>query len=392
MENIELIKLILTRCADVNLTPMLWGRHGIGKSMITREVFETLGYEVIDLRLGQLEVGDLIGMPAQEYYCPKCQTKYGFGVKTAYCPMCEQQEQARIPIIGKTVWLAPSWFPSNGEKRCIFFDEFNRGRLDVQQAAFQIVLDRRIHTHKIPDDCAIVCACNPPSTDAGTGQEYNVEEIDPALLDRFVNMKFTLTTPNWLKWARGYGIMQDIIDFIAVEEKFLGNDAIDIPVEITPSPRSYEFLHKLLSGDTIPKKHWAEVAETVIGPTAAISFIQSLKTDLDKPIKAAEIFNSFPKIKDRVVSQVEAGEGNTRFDLLRITLDEINQCLAGGKSSKYTEKNLTNLGDFFVLLPEDLAFSVLKDLALNNDMNERLLLKRDDLFNILKHARKGDIG
>ena len=74
------------------------------------------------------------------------------------------------------------------------------------------------------------------------------------------------------------------------------------------------------------------------------------------------------------------------------TLCGINQCLAGGKSSKYTEKNLTNLGDFFMLLPEDLAFSVLKDLALNNDMNERLLLKRDDLFAILKHARKGDIG
>lgn len=389
MENIELMTMILTRCGEVHLTPMMWGRHGIGKSMITRAVFEAQGYEVIDLRLGQLEVGDLIGMPAQEYYCPKCSTKYGFGVKFAYCPLCET-EQSKIPIVGRTIWLPPSWFPSNGEKRCIFFDEFNRGRLDVQQAAFQIVLDRRIHTHKIPDNCVIVCACNPPTSVEGL--EYNVEEIDPALLDRFVNMKFTLTTNNWLKWAREYGIMQDIVDFIATEEKFLGNDAIDIPVEITPSPRSYEFLHKLLGDDAIPRKYWTEVAETVIGPTAAIAFIQSLKTDLDKPLKAAEIFNNFPKIRDRVVQQVEAGEGNTRFDLLRITLDEINQCLEGGKSTKYTEKNLKYLGDFFMLLPQDLAFSVLKDLALNNDMNERLLLKRDDLFAILKTARKGDIG
>lgn len=392
MENIELVQMILKRCSEVGLTPMMWGKHGIGKSMITREVFEKLGYEVIDLRLGQLEVGDLIGMPAQEYYCPKCRTKYGFGVKSVYCPMCEQQDQAKIPIIGRTIWLPPSWFPSQGEKRCIFFDEFNRGRLDVQQAAFQIVLDRRIHTHKIPDSCAIVCACNPPSTDAGTGQEYNVEEIDPALLDRFVNMKFTLTTDNWLKWARGYGIMQDIIDFIAVDTKFLGNDAIDIPIEITPTPRSYEFLHKLLSGNTIPRKNWMEVAETVIGPTASIAFIGSLKTDLDKPIKAAEVFNRFPKIRDRVLAQVEAGDGEVRFDLLKITLDEINQCLEKDKSKKYNEKQLKNLGDFFIMLPEDLAFSVLKDLALNNDMNERLLLKRDDLFSILKHARKGDIG
>jgi len=392
VENIELVQLILKRCAEVRLTPLLWGKHGIGKSQIVRQLFEEMGYEVIDLRLGQLEVGDLIGMPAQEYYCPNCETKYGFQARFAYCPQCEQKGEGKIPILGRTVWLPPSWFPQQGEKRCIFFDEFNRGRLDVQQAAFQIVLDRRIHTHKIPDNCVLICACNPPSSDAGTGQEYNVEEIDPALLDRFVHIKFTLTNQNWLKWARDYGVMQEIIDFIATEEKFLGNEAIDIPIDVTPSPRSYEFLHKLLSGNTIPRRYWTEVAETVIGPTAAIQFIQSLKTEYDKPIKAHEIFNNFEKIKDKVMAQVEAGEGNTRFDLLSVTLDEIRQCLDGDKSKKYNEKQLNNLADFFLLLPQDLAFSVLKDLALNNDINDRLLLNRDDLFAILKTARKGDIG
>jgi hypothetical protein len=43
------------------------------------------------------------------------------------------------------------------------------------------------------------------------------------------------------------------------------------------------------------------------------------------------------------------------------------------------------------MLPQDLAFSALKDLSGNNDVNERLLLKRDDLFKILKSARKNDI-
>jgi len=392
MENIKLLSQILERCAEVGLTPMLWGKHGIGKSAITRQVHEAMGYQVIDLRLGQLEVGDLIGMPAQEYYCPKCGTGFGFGVKFSNCPMCAK-DGAEIPIVGRTVWLPPSWFPQHGEKRCIFFDEFNRGRLDVQQAAFQIVLDRRIHTHKLPDDCQIVCACNPPTTDEGTGLDYNVEEIDPALLDRFVNMKFTLTTENWLRWAREDGkLHQDVIDFIATETKFLGNDAIDIPVEVTPSPRSYEFLSKLISADTIPKKNWMDVACCVIGETAAIAFVQSLKTDLDKPIKASEIFNNYAKIQDRLIAQVEAGEGNTRFDLLRITVDEIKDCLDGEKAAKYTDKQLKNLGDFFMLLPEDLAFSVLKDLALNNSINERLLLQRDDLFAILRKARKGDIG
>jgi len=394
MENIKLLELVLKRCVDVHLTPFLWGKHGIAKSAIIRQSFEKAGYEVIDLRLGQLEVGDLIGMPAQEYFCPKCQTKFGFAVRSAFCPMCEQ-EGAKIPISGRTVWLPPSWFPQNGEKRLIFFDELNRGRLDVQQAAFQIVLDRRIHVHKIPDNCGIICAGNPPSTDAGTGVEYNVEEIDPALLNRFVNIKWTLTTDNWLKWARESAINQDIIDFIATDSKFLGNEAIDIPVEIKPTPRSYEFLSKLIGNEPktslIPRQHWGEVADAVIGPSASIAFVQSLKTEIDKPIKAAEIFKSFDKIRDKVAAQVESGKGNTRFDLLRVTLDEIAQCLADGKSKKYTEKELNNMGDFFIMLPQDLSFSALKDLSSNNDVNERLFLHRDDLFKILKSARKGDI-
>lgn len=390
MENIKLLQTLLRRCVDVRLTPFLWGKHGIAKSAIIRSFFEDEGYEVIDLRLGQLEVGDLIGMPAQEYFCPKCDTKFGFAVRSAFCPICET-DGAKIPISGRTVWLPPSWFPVNGEKRIIFFDEMNRGRLDVQQAAFQIVLDRRIHVHKIPDNVGIICAGNPPSTDSGTGQEYNVEEIDPALLNRFVNVKWTLTTDNWLKWARENKIMQDIIDFIATDTKFLGNEVIDIPVEIRPTPRSYEFLSKLLSGRVIPPKDWGEVADAVIGPAASIAFITSLRTEIDKPIKALEIFNNFEKVRERVAAQVESGSGNTRFDLLRVTLDEIGQALSEAKSKKVTDKQLNNLGDFFVMLPQDLAFSALKDLSGNSDVNERLLLKRDDLFNILKSARKTDI-
>jgi hypothetical protein len=388
MENLELITLLLKQCAKKGLTPMLWGRHGIGKSMIIRSLFEKLGYEVFDLRLGQMEAGDLVGMPAQEYYCPSCQTKYGFAARFAYCPMCEQKG-SKIPICGQTVWLPPSWFPQHGEKRVIFFDEFNRGRLDVMQAAFQIVLDRRVHTHKFPEGTVVICACNPPSTDAGTGQEYNVEEIDPALLDRFVNIKFTLTTDNWLRWARENNIMQDIVDFIATEPKFLGNDAIDIPIEISPSPRSYEFLSKVLADGEIPTKYWVDVAETIIGSPAAIAFVQSIKTDIDKPIKAKEIFDNFAKVLPKLEAQCNPDK--TRFDLLRLTLDECEACLEGDKSKKYTAKQLNNFADFMLRIPQDLSFSVLKKLAGNNDINERLLLHRDDLFKILKSARKGDV-
>lgn len=386
MEDISLLELILTNCVDRKLTPMVWGKHGIGKSMIIRSIFEKLGYEVIDLRLGQLEVGDLIGVPAQEYYCPVCETKFGFSTRESYCPICAQ-ESKKIPISGRTVWLAPSWFPQNGEKRLIFFDELNRGRLDVQQATFQIVLDRRIHTHKIPDNCGVVCACNP------SGGDYFVEELDPALLDRFVNIKWNLDTRQWIRWARENNILNEIIEFIQTDAKHLGNEHIKMEIPISASPRSYEFLSKLLAG--IPKKHsyWSEIATCIIGEAAAIAFMQSLKEEVEKPVKATEIFNNWEKVKKRITQQVDAGEGDVRHDLLKETFDDVYDALKDGRSKKLSDEQLLNVGHFLLLIPEDLSFSALKDLAPMPDINDRLLQTTlgKPLFEILKKARKEDM-
>lgn len=384
MEDLGTLERILKAAVDVKLTPLLWGRHGIGKSAIIRSMFEAEGYEVIDLRLGQLEVGDLVGIPAQEFYCPMCETKFGISIKETYCPICAA-EGNQVPIAGQTVWLPPSWFPQNGEKRLIFFDELNRGRLDVQQATFQIVLDRRIHTHKVPDNCGIICACNP------SGGDYIVEELDPALLDRFINVKWTLTTRQWLRWARDKGaIMPEIVDFINTDDKYLGNQAVQIPIDVQPSPRSYEFLSKMLSA--LPKNHkiWTDVAVCILGEHAALSFMQSLKEDVEKPIKAEEIFLNWAKVKPKVKKQSASAEkGDTRHDLLRATIDELYDMVKDGKSSHYTIEQYANVAEFLLMIPKDLSFSALKDLSPLPEIHEKLLMQKagEALFDILKEAR-----
>lgn len=384
-----MLEFILDRCVTERITPLIWGKHGIGKSMIVRDFFEKRGYEVIDLRLGQLEVGDLIGIPAQEFYCPVCEAKFGFSTKEAYCPICFANNSSKIPIAGRTVWLAPSWFPQNGEKRLLFFDELNRGRLDVQQATFQIVLDRRIHTHKIPDNCGIICACNP------SGGDYYVEELDPALLDRFVNIKWNLSTRQWLSWARDNKIAPEIISFIQTDTKQLGNEHIKMEIPVSPSPRSYEFLSKILKG--VPKQgnYWSEIATCIIGESAALAFVQSLKEDIEKPVKAVEIFKHWDRVKKRVKEQAVAKEDEGgRYDLLKATFEEVYDALKDGKSKKLSDEELLNVGRFLLEIPEDLAFSALKDLAPITDINDRLLMNPDigtKLFVILKKARENDM-
>lgn len=379
--DISLFQQLLLRCGAIRRTPLIIGKHGVGKSAIIRATFEAKGYEVVDLRLGQMESGDLIGSPDREYYCPRCGTTYGQG-GTQFCQM-DTCVSKKIKLVGHTVWLAPSWFPTPDKPKVVlFFDELNRGRQDVLQSVFQVVLDRKLHTHQLPPETVVIAAGNP------SGGDYNVEELDPALLDRFVVIKWNLKDKEWLTWARHEEhIIPEIIDFIGTDSKYLGNDPIDMKMDVTPSPRAYEMLSDLLrqTGEfKIERPYWGEVAGMLIGEAPAMAFVASLKTDIEKPVKAKEILEKFTDAtKKKVTAQAE----KSRIDLLKVTLDELTQVLAES-SSKYTPEQLGNVGDFLKMIQEDLAFVALKDFARNADVNERLLLKRPDLFAMLMKSRQ----
>lgn len=61
----------------------------------------------------------------------------------------------------------------------IFFDEFNRADPKVHNAVLEIIQFGSINGEKLPHLKAVWAAMNPP------GKDYNVEDLDPALIDRF---------------------------------------------------------------------------------------------------------------------------------------------------------------------------------------------------------------
>lgn len=48
---------------DPNISILIRGRHGIGKSDLVRKISEVLNLPVIDRRIGQMTEGDAIGLP-----------------------------------------------------------------------------------------------------------------------------------------------------------------------------------------------------------------------------------------------------------------------------------------------------------------------------------------
>ena len=153
------MKAALPFLFKANVPTLIHGRHGVGKSQGIFQVSQELqyvhptkgktSYDFIDLRLGNMEVGDLLGLADFE----------------------EDENGNKIA----TKFMRPSWLPTDPDScGILFLDEINRARRDVLQAAFQLVLDKKIHEYELPKGWVVVGACN-PNTD-----EYIVTDIGDA--------------------------------------------------------------------------------------------------------------------------------------------------------------------------------------------------------------------
>ena len=204
---------------------LLKGIHGIGKSQIIEDHYSKKGYRMVTLFLGQMaDAGDLIGLPDRE-----------FNEETGYT---------------HTVFRPPFWWPkSEGEKFILFLDELNRGKPEVMQCIMDMVLHRKLMGKKLPDGCMIVSAMNPLSDDG----YYQVDELDPALLDRFNVYDFNPTHEEWLNWAMKTKINKNVIGFVATNVDLLdpitdsksGKKSNDIQ----PSRRSWHKVSDILNAD-----------------------------------------------------------------------------------------------------------------------------------------------
>ena len=181
MSNISLNITELKQVLDI--TPaehniMLVGVHGIGKSEILTDYFQSQGMPVVALFLGQMsDPGDIIGLPHKDE-------------KT-----------------GKTDFLPPYWFPVDGKPIVLFLDELNRARPEILQTIMDLALNRQLAGKKLPEGSRIIAAVN-------EGERYQLTDLDPALVSRFNIVNFRPSVEEWLLWAKKNGLDNRVIEFI----------------------------------------------------------------------------------------------------------------------------------------------------------------------------------
>ncbi len=249
---------------------MLVGKHGIGKSKILSDYFAAQKMKITTLFLGQMsDPGDLIGLP-------------------------HKNEKT-----GKTDFMPPYWFPIDNKPIVLFLDELNRARPEILQTVMDLTLNKTLAGKELPKGSRIISAVN-------DGEEYQLTDLDPALVSRFNIYHFTPTVAEWLLWATKKGINRRIIEFIEDNPTYLDTVIIEEGLEKSTDRRAWERVSDILRNIDLNKLQTKKILAGVIGVESASKFVESF-SDI-KLISANELMKNvkkyLPKLNNYDITEI----------------------------------------------------------------------------------------
>jgi hypothetical protein len=278
---------------------MLVGKHGIGKSEILTGYFNSKGMKVVTLFLGQMaDPGDIIGIPSKV-----------------------EQLDAAGKATSRTDFTPPYWFPQDSQPIVLFLDELNRARPEILQTVMDLTLNRKLAGKALPEGSHVISAVN-------EGEEYQLTDLDPALVSRFNIYEFKPTVEEWLNWAAGEGLDERVINFIQDNPTWLDGNSDNKEykgLEKSADRRAWKHVSDvMLKVDTIKDIHKRTIAG-IVGVGAAAAFIQSamqhnaitgkdLLLKYDKTMKTVEKYqlHEFAILNESVFRFLENAKLNKR--------------------------------------------------------------------------------
>ncbi len=290
---------------------MLMGKHGIGKSQILEKFYSAKGFKVVSLFLGQMsDPGDLIGIP-------------------------HKNEKT-----GHTEFMPPYWFPTDNTPVVLFLDELNRARPEVLQTIMDLALNRKLAGRSLPAGSRIISAVN-------NGEEYQLTDLDPALVSRFNIYEFVPSVQDWLLWANKNGIDERITTYISANPKALDNhvSAEDLDnLEKTPDRRGWARVSEIICDKPELKQSHKSMIAGIVGAVAANRFFEFL--DHNHLLTAKELLLGSFETNRKKLESYKTPQLATINDAIFVYLE----------SNKYTDSDKTlmaaNLASYYDYLEQ----------------------------------------
>lgn len=208
---------MVTLAIKAGLVPYLKGSPGTGKSQVVHQIADAWNLQLIDLRLTQCDPTDLAGFPTVS------------GGKADYVPMKHFPIEGDPLPPGKSGWL-------------LFLDEASSAPNAIQAAAYKLVLDRMVGSHRLHKNVAMVLAGN-LETDGAI-----VYPMSTALQSRLIHLELVIDAKEWDEWASTKGkIHHHVTSYIKFKPGQMYTFTPDHTDCTYACPRTWEMASKLLT-------------------------------------------------------------------------------------------------------------------------------------------------
>lgn len=283
------------------------GPPGIGKSAIVDQACSILGIKKKDIRLSYWDTVDLVGYPMPN------------------------KDKKQVEVFTSALFedITPDW------KGIILFDELSGADKNMQQAAYQLFLDRQVNGWKVPEGAMVVAAGNEEDDFA----VFN--PISSALISRMrlVHVKCDPTT--WLAWAVTADVHPAILSYIFKNPGSLFISPVEESVPF-PNPRSWVDLGEILklADDTsIPQQdRLTEEELEILGPGKIgyglwneFKLLYDVLSKLEDPEKYLSLEKKLPPFEDplyyfAVLQTVRTAFTTKKYDkLFRLVKTELDR-------------------------------------------------------------------
>lgn len=340
---------LLTNDYNLAVTPLLSGKHGIGKSQVAKSIAKDLDGICITIEGGTLKEGEITGIPYQ-HRNENGEVEFRF-LPYYVVDRIQKAEKLINRKLANDESLKTLLEGNENKYSCndlsfeekielieskkvkpvvLFFDEINRTDNAVFRELMNIILTRTVNGYKFPWWVFIIAAMNPSTQNS----IYTTNEMDPAQLDRFIKIKVYEDADEWINYALETEVDKTLIEFIANNQKCLSKDSRELEDEElpTPSPRGWNMVDLVIKGkDKLDKFFTKEelskkdkdirmIMTSKVGSEATTMYYSSLK-DNSKIVLAKDILNFKidgidEKIQETIKKQSSAKISITNNDLI----------------------------------------------------------------------------
>jgi len=398
--NVKELKTVISHIINTNkniqtkgITPIalnVVGPAGLGKTSTIQQTALDMGFKkenIVKLSLSTLdEIGDLIGIPVEEYKMIKKVKKEGqpdevkeLWVKEA---AINSYSKAGYVVTNKSrmAYSTPEWIEGKTGPGVLILDDYTRASQRFTQAVMELVLCQEYASWKLPEGWTILLSSNP---DDGM---YNVTDQDAAQKSRYMNVNLGWDATIWAEWAEKNGIDGRCINFVLLNKEIVKDETPEV------NARSITLFFNAISSikdfnSNLPMIQL--LGEGSLGVEVTTMFTSFIHNKMDKLITPEEIFDTnknFSEIETALKDLVKSGT-DYRADIAYVlTTRMLNYIEFSIKDSQITDKLLNRIEELVLAncLGSDLKFVLGRRISNLNTKYNSLLMREAFVDTILE--------